>query len=164
MALKVDIDLRINATEYSSVDLGRATGTNLFRFNPAQWATGTGSNQSDRVWSDQRSVSSAEDLDLAGGFTSSIGTAFSPVEVTIMAFSMVTTTSGVTLNIGGKASNTFINWVADASDELILQAGGAFVLVAPVDGYGVTASTGDILEVTPSAALTYNVLIAGRSA
>ena len=58
-----------------------------------------------------------------------------------------------------------MNWVSDSSDVIVLHAGGAFLLIAPdTTGYGVTATTGDILKIAnsgPNVSVTYDIVIIG---
>lgn len=164
------VDLRINLSEKGTAELGASPAwPATFSYKKEYTTSGTGDGQLDLIWGDgARSLSAAEDLDLAGVLTAKVGGgAITWDEIAGMAFSNLSTTSGRTLTVGGKASNAFVNWVSNASDEVVVMAGGCFVLWSwydDSDSYGVTASTGDILEVTASGALTYDVLIAGRSA
>lgn len=128
-------------------------------------ATGTSNSQSDKVWSDTRTLAStSEDLDLAGSLLDIEGNAITFAEVTLMAFYNTNTTSGNLLKIGGASSNQFINWVANSTDIVNVGANGILIVSAPVGGWAVTAGTGDKLKIdSPSATVTYNVLIVGRS-
>lgn len=48
------------------------------------------------------------------------------------------------LVIGG---GDFATWVSDPTDKIKIKPRGLFLLVAPLDGYAVTASTGDVLAI-----------------
>jgi hypothetical protein len=131
--------------------------------------SGTGANQADKVWTDQRTLaaSATENLDLAGVLTDAFGATLTFVKVKAI---LVRAASGNTNDVlvGGHASAAFVNWVSDATDVIVVKPGGLFLLVAPnAAGYGVTATTGDLLKVTNSAGttgVTYDIAILGTSA
>lgn len=166
MALRSDISVRGAFTLSGTSELVAPVYGPIVRYEKIL-ETGTSASQNDLLFVDETKSftgTTAQDIDLAGSLSPAIGSTLTFVEVTGMLIIVKTTTSGVTLSVGGKATNTFINWVAAANDELIVQADGCFLLTAPVDGYAVTASTGDILELTPSATLDATVVFWGRSA
>ena len=167
MALVTTISGRISATQTSAIDLVTASAPITVDFSHAL-TSGTGSGAADLMFSDTRTLtaSSTENLDLAGVLTDAFGTALT--FVTIKAI-MIKASSANTNNVlvGGAASNTFLNWVGDATDILVVKPGGTFLIVAPATGYAVTASTGDILKVANSSSGTsvvYDVVILGTSA
>jgi len=131
------------------------------------FTSGTGANQAQVVWSDQRtlSASATEELDLAGSLTDAFG---DTITFTSIKAVYIYAASGNTNDVvvGGDAVAALVNWVSDSSDEIILLPDGAALLVAPdATGYAVTAGTGDILEVTNSAgstSVTYDIIIIGE--
>lgn len=168
MALTTRIELKTKATLTDANDLATATDpldlTDLFK-----WVDGTGADQADLLFHDTRTLaaSAAEDLDLAGVLADTFGTTLTFARIKAI---LIRAASGNTNNVlvGGKSTNAFINWVADATDEIVVRPGGLFLLVAPdATAYAVTAATGDILEVTNSGAgtsVTYDVVLIGASA
>jgi hypothetical protein len=84
----------------------------------------------------------------------------------VKAMMFQNTSTDQTLTIGGAAANQFINWVGDASDTIKIPPGGFFLLVAPDDGFDVTAGTGDQLKVAnggAGSATDYYVWLIGTS-
>lgn len=163
------IALKISFREIGTSEFSSPAWAPTLEWNQELTTSGTGDNQVDLLWGDKaRSLNGAEDLDLAGVLTDRLGAgAITWDEVAGFCFSSLAATGGGTLTIGGKASNAFVNWVSNASDEVVVMAGGCLFLASRYDdaeSYNVTASTGDILEVTSSASLTYDVMIWGRSA
>jgi len=130
-------------------------------------ATGTALDQADRLWHDTRTLTAtSEDLDLAGGLTDGLGETITFAKVKAVLIVNKNVTAGAILKIGGAAANQFVNWVADASDIVNVQPGGALLLWAPsLAGYGVTADTGDKLKIDSGAAtIEYDIVIIGTSA
>lgn len=132
-------------------------------------ASGTGANQADKIFSDQRTLtaSSTEDLDLAGSLTDAFGDTITFARIKAI---LVIADAGNANNVlvGGAAANQFINWVGDASDKVVVRPGGVFCLIAPdATAYAVTAGTGDLLRIGNSGAgtsVTYKIVIIGASA
>lgn len=130
-------------------------------------ASGTAASQQDRVWSDAQSVANGapDTWDLAGTLTSELdGSTVTFVEVTSIYVRNKSTTTGQYLQIGG-GSNPFITWLGNSGDIVNVGPGGVFLLTAPVDGWTVTATTGDILQIaSASGTISYDIQICGRSA
>ena len=132
-------------------------------------ANGTGANQANVMWHDQRTLaaSTGEDLDLAGVLTDSFGTSVALARVKAIIVSAAAANGGL-IQVGGAAGNQFINWVANASDIVQVRAGGFLMLVAPdATAYAVTAGSGDLLKIANTdggATGTYDIYIIGASA
>lgn len=166
--LTATITGKLSAAQSSALDLGTAK----FPLNLAEaisLGNGTGADQADLLWSDTRTIaaSGTDDLDLAGSLTSALGgtITFARIRALYVAASSANANNVV---VGGAASNGFINWVADATDKVIVRPGG-FLLLANRDaiGYAVTASTGDLLRIANSGSgtgVTYDIAILGCSA
>lgn len=164
--LTTSLTLKINATG-SSTAHGLSTVTDPVSSDyTLSLSSGTGANQASNFFHDQRtlSASASEDLDLAGVLTNGFGTTltFTKIKAIIIHAAAGNTNNVV---IGGAVSNTFINWVADPTDKIVVRPGGTFILVAPdATGYGVTAGTADLLHIANSGAgtsVTYDVVIIG---
>ncbi|MCP4493413.1 MAG: hypothetical protein GY820_39815 [Gammaproteobacteria bacterium] len=132
-------------------------------------SNGTALNQGDLLWHDQRTLttSTSEDLDLAGSLTNSFGTVVTFARIKLMAITAAAA-NGALIQVGGAASNQFINWVANSSDIINVHNNGGFVLWAPdAVGYEVTAGTGDLLKINNTDATnpaTYDIYLMGASA
>ena len=132
-------------------------------------AAGTGADQMDLLWSDQRTLvaSNSEDLDLSGSLVNSFGAtmAFAEMRLLVVKASADNTNDVI---VGGAAANQMINWVGSSSDTVIVKPGGILFLYAPdAAGYAVTAGTGDILQIENSAGstpVTYDIYIGRVSA
>ena len=142
------------------------SGTNL----PSWVVTnGTGADQADLLWHDQRtlSASTSEDLDLAGSLTNSFGTTVTFARIKGIIVSAASG-NGDNIQVGGAASNQFVNWVANSSDIINVRPGGTFALIAPdATAYAVTAGTGDLLKINNAdsgAAATYDIYLIGATA
>jgi hypothetical protein len=132
-------------------------------------STGTGANQADKIFHDQRTLtaSSTENLDLAGVLVDAFGTTITLLRVKVLlVYAAAANTNNVL--VGGAASNQFINWVGDPTDVVVVRPGGLFLTVAPdATGFAVTPNTGDLLKVANSAggtSVTYDIVIIGASA
>lgn len=132
-------------------------------------ASGTGLDQADLVFHDKRTLSatSSESLDLAGGLTDAFGQSLAFARIKAITIRNLATTAGYHLEVGGAASNAFVNWVGDASDVLRIGPGGVMQLWNPsAAGYAVTAGTGDLLKINNpnGASLEYEIILIGASA
>jgi len=129
-------------------------------------ATGTAANQADKMWYDSHSLAAtSEDLDLAGSLTDVFGNTVTFVKVKAIIIHNKSTTATENLAVGGAAANQFINWVANASDIVNVGPDGILFLWSPIDGYAVTAGTGDLLKIDAgSDTIAYDIIIIGTSA
>ncbi|WP_457028103.1 hypothetical protein [Kitasatospora sp. P5_F3] len=169
MAL-VNTSLRVLAAATQTNPLDLVTGRAPLDLDATiSLGSGTGANQADMIWSDQRTlaVSATEDLDLAGVLVGAFGTTltFARVKGIIVRAAALNTNAVV---VGGAASNAFVNWVADTTDKVNVRPGGVFALFAPdAVGYPATAGTGDLLRIGNGGAgtsVTYDIVIIGASA
>ena len=130
---------------------------------------GTGLNEADVIWHDQRTLASStsEEIDLAGSLTDVFGTVLTFARIKGILISSALA-NGALIQVGGSASNGFVNWVASATDIINVRNGGTFALIAPdATAYAVTAGTGDKLKITNTdgaATATYDIIIIGASA
>lgn len=159
------ISVAVAGTLTSGLDIG--TGTHKVDSNfKTNFTNGTAANQANMMWTDSRNLagSTSEDLDLAGALTSAFGTSITFTSIKGIIISAATTNGG-NLSIGGDATAAFNTWVNASADEIILAPGGTFALVNPnADGYAVTATTADILEVTnlDASAVDYDIILIGE--
>jgi len=133
---------------------------------------GTGDNQANMVWSDQRTLADAanEELDLSGSLSDIFGNSVQFTDVKLILIANLSTEAS--LKIGGAAANGFATMFGDATDILVLQPKtsnqNSFVLLTcPNGGFGVTAGTGDLLKLEHggegSTDLTYDIVLIGVS-
>ena len=162
--LTASVKLTVNASLVGTSDLGQRS-YDLPYSKTISFSHGTGANQANQIWTDTRtlSASTAEDLDLYGVLTSPLGTT---LNFTKIKASIVTTAAGNTNNvvIGGDSA-ALLGFVGDASDTIIVRPGG-FIAIGCSDAtaYGVTATTGDILQVANSSSgtsVTYTIIVIG---
>lgn len=130
-------------------------------------STGTSANQSDLRYHARVTLATGntDSYDLAGVLADVFGATLTFVEITMIYIQNLTTSTGAVLNVGGNA-NPLVNWVANGSDIVNVGPSGVFMLYSPVDGYAVTAATGDVLDVANASgtSITYDIVITGRSA
>ena len=133
---------------------------------------GTGAGQADKVWHDERIVSSLsnDDLDLTALTTTIFGSTVTINFVKVKAILLVntSTTSGDELRVGGAgaAGNAFAAPFNGDQDAVVeVGADSALLLSNKTDGWTVTAGTGDILRINnPTGnAITYQIAIIGTS-
>lgn len=131
------------------------------------FTNGTGANQANMIFMDQRTISASgnDDLDLAGSLTNAYGTTITFTSIKgIIVYAATANTNDV--HVGGAGSNQFLEWVGNSSDLVVVKPGGLLALVNPqANGYAVTASTGDILRVSNSSSgtsVTYDIILLGE--
>jgi len=165
MALSATVTNSIVGTITNSLDLQEQSSA-LTSSDSLSLTDGTGANQANNVFSDQRTLAASanEELDLAGSLTDAYGSTITFTKVKALK---VSAASGNTnsVNVGGAAANGFINWVGDATDVIKIPPGGTFLITAPdATGFAVTAGTGDLLKITNgggSTSVTYDIVIIG---
>jgi hypothetical protein len=165
MTASAKYNISVDAALAGTPDLGSAVHKFTEAFSQT-FSDGTGAGQINQVFSDQRTLAlgTNEDLDLAGTLVNALG-----ATVTFTAikgiFVSADSGNGDNIEVGGAATNTMINWVGDATDQVLIEPGGAFAIVTPsAAGYAVTAGTGDLLRITNAdgaASATYNIVLLG---
>jgi hypothetical protein len=168
VALNVDISLQVKAFLSTPTDLAQATAPHILPF-ATTWASGVAANQADLVWGDERSIaaSGTDDLDLAGSLTGALGgtITFAKVKGIFVTASAANTNKVV---VGAAAATQFVGPFGANTHTLAVDAGGFFATATPLlAGWGVTATTADLLRVANSAAGTavvYRILLIGTSA
>lgn len=167
MTLSATLTAKLLAEQSSALDLG-VVAFDLNEIKSIALADGTGADQADQLWTDQRTISASsnDDLDLAGSLTNALGATatFARIRALYVEAALGNTNNVV---VGG-GTNPFVNWVADGTDKVIVRPGGVLLLAnRDATGYAVTASTGDVLRIANSGSgtsVTYNVAILGCSA
>lgn len=158
--LTVAIDAVLtNANDLSS------TVDKLLKSYSTALTQGTGDNNANMIWHDQRTLaaSATEDLDFAASLTSIINGAtltFTKIKA-IIVFAAAANTNNV--QVTRPASAGVVLFLA-ASDGVAVLPGGMFLLTAPKAGIAVTATTADLVTFTNSAgttSVTYDVVVIG---
>jgi hypothetical protein len=127
---------------------------------------GTGADQADVQWSDERTLGSGanEDLDLAGGLTGLFGAVTFVKLKAIVIVADPTNTTNLTVTRPGTNGVPFL---AAAGDGFVLKPGCMFVLCdKSAAAIAVTAGTGDLINIANSAGATakYKIMLVGTSA
>lgn len=159
------IDLLIKGV----LDGGRDVGTAAHSLNHSKKyniSNGTGANQANMMFSDERTLtaSSSEELDLAGSLSDAFG---NTITFTTIKAIYIEADSDNTNNVevGGSASNAFVLF-DNPTDILPIRPGGCFLIADfGANGYDVTAGTGDLLKIANSAgstSVTYKIILIGE--
>lgn len=124
-------------------------------------------NQAQVVYASERTLlnGASEEIDLSGALAGMFGiVSFTKIKAFIV--SLEECTSGDVLEFGGAAANAWATWVKDPTDVVEVGADGAHILVSPIDGYAVTAGTGDKLKVNNPGprAIKYTIYLIGNGA
>jgi hypothetical protein len=168
MSLSVDVLAQLAITQVGDNDFGGP------RFDPRvekriALTNGTGANQADICWLDDRTLASgaSDDLDLAGALSDALADTVNMAElVGVVVIAAASNTTSLTI---GGGSNPFLGFLGGTSPTVgPLPGGTVFLLVSPgAAGIGtVTADTGDILRITngSGANASYKIGLIGRSA
>lgn len=132
-----------------------------------QFAAGTATDsQANLLYSAEITLTTGQtaNLDLAGVLATGLGATITMAEVvTIVLAADATNTTNIAFF--GAASNAFNGPLGGTTPTLTLKPGAWAALNDP-DGWGVTAGTGDILQVVNAsgASATYTVILIGRTA
>lgn len=165
-----ELAVRFSAVQTGSNDFGGPD------FRPEleailQFTSGVAANQADILYVDERAFTSstADDIDLAGVLSNAFGQTITAVEIVgivIINATKAGVRNTVTLSVGAGSAPWFGMFGA-TGDVIKVPPGGVFCLFAPdASGLGtVTATTADLLTVTPGAAAgSYQIAILARTA
>ena len=167
MELTTQLDLSLNMAESSTLDFGSPTSRVAYS-KSISLATGTGLNQADLRWSDQRTLTqnTNEDIDVVGALTGALGTTLSLAKLKMIVLYSLST-NVVNLTISRPATNG-VPFLAAASDAFVLVPGGLFVFVNPsLAAVTCTAGTADLINIAAAAGAAdavYDIHIVGTSA
>ncbi len=167
MALTSKITLDLSASQTGSNDFGGPTFAPRMR-KVLELASGTGANQADLLWADERTLaaSATEDLDLAGVLTDAFGTTITAAEVVaIFVFADSDNTNDV---IVGDATAP-VALFGGTNPTFSVKPGGFFCIGAPnaAGQFTVGAGTTDDLKIANSSSgtsVTYQIAVLARSA
>lgn len=150
LEIRVTVKGRIRGTDgaYQNVDYDRSW----------KFTDGTAANQIGAVWNDDtRNLNNTtETLDLDALPSAVSGAGNDANNVKFLLVENLSTTAGQDVTIGG---GDWLGPFADASDKIKARASGLVLVIAPLDGFGITASTGDGLLMATSADVNYRPII-----
>lgn len=161
MAVTLTGNIRLNV----GVELRDGTARdNLTVTQEDQIATGTGANQCNNAIQLSYTIAggATQSIDLAGVLVGAFSGVRTFTKIKYLIVQILTTTPGSVVNVGGNA-NAVSSFLGNANDVIKIGAGGTLLLSSPVDGYTVTASTGDIIDINNpgGSAVSIVVTIAG---
>lgn len=159
MATTVRVKVEVEIVESYTGDLGNPGKVHRWT-KDVNYTSGNGSSQFDKVHSDI--ASSTTDYDVAGVVTDAQGAAITMSKLGLIVAENKGTTSGNMMYLGGDANS--VPFCGAAADFVKLGPQGFAVICNPVDGWTVTAGTGDVIEVNHnSGTFDHAVIVAGRS-
>lgn len=128
--------------------------------------SGTGSFQSDLLFSDTRTLaaSATEDLDLAGVLEDAFGNLLTFVEITAVYIKAHSSNTNNVV-VGGATAELPLGF--STAGTFSIPPSGKFLVTAPVGGWAVGAGATDDLKIANSGGstgVTYDIIIMGRSA
>ena len=131
-------------------------------FHPSSaYSFGTGNNQINKIWQQERTVTAAaENLDLAGVLVDDFGNTLTFTLINFLIIENRSTTATEVLTITG----SFCDAIFAAGGTYVDKIGpsGHWMKDNPIDGYVVTAGSADIITVDPGAdTIIYRVAIGG---
>lgn len=161
-----DFAVTLRVQETGTADLGVPAMVHLFDLQKSL-TSGTSSNQADKVWSDERSVTSGvpDDVDLMGALTGAIGGTLNLTKPVGLCIWNESTTAGQYLTVGADGTAPVYSGLFGASDDaVIVQPNGVLCWWSPISNATATATTADILQVAAaSGTVTYRILVWARS-
>lgn len=166
------ISLAFGWTFTNAQDLSTPRDSAALALTLADLANGTGANQVNTLWHDQRTLATAtaENIDMfdfGGGTPSPLGTAIANASVKVLLIQNTHATDALT--IGGEGSGAAWNSPFGASDTatVSLPAGGTLLLIAPTAaGFAVADTTNHLLKINNPGAnsVTYKIVALGATA
>lgn len=171
MTLSTNIRVSVAAKQSSTLDLG-SSDANISKNITVNLGSGTAAGQADRMYSKTNTLTASAnvDLDLAGGVTDANGATITFAKVKTL---LVKAADGNTNNVivGGAPSNGWVGPFGAATHTVTVRPGETKLLACcgegDLNGYAVTAGTGDLLRIANSGAgtsVSYDIVIVGTSA
>lgn len=151
--------------EINVQDLATVTNPILKEYLTAFLTAGTGNNQANRIFADQRTLGATlnEDLDLNGAtLKDAFGNSLAFLKMkSVLFYGAIANPADMV--IGNAAANGWLGMVGGATHTITLAPGGTVFWSAPIAGKPVTAATADLLRVTAGAGgnHTYDILLVG---
>ena len=163
--LKVTLDWLFQ----DALDLTTAVDNSRLEFEKST-TDGTGADQADKIWHDNRTLAGAasDDLDLNALTNSIFGSTVTInfAKVKAIVIKNKSTTAGDELKVGDAATNPFVGPFAGDVDAVVeVGADSVLVLASLKDGWTVTGGSSDVLRINnPNAgSVTYDIVIIGTA-
>jgi hypothetical protein len=173
MAITGTLRASMRVTQTGANDFGEDRNTPLIQA-ALDLANGTGANQADIFWADQRTVATAsnDDLDLAGSLTDAFGTTVAAAElVAVLIINAPRSGAANTTNltVGAASSNPITGFMGGTSPTFGPIRPGGFLYFGCGDagGFGAVAGgSADTLRIANSsgASATYQIAVLARTA
>lgn len=171
-SLALDVSASLNWVFQESLDLTTISDSSRLQF-ASEFSNGSGDDEADRIWHDQRTLATAatEDLNLTDLTTTIFADTVTIGLATVRALLIVNTasTAGEDLLIGGAGAGGNA-WAAamngDQDARLVVPADSMLMLVNKKNDWPVTNGSADQLRIENGGAgdITYQIVIAGSSA
>ncbi len=163
------VKIQTSASMTTSPDIGDT----VYQFSDSDvlnFSHGTGNNQVNQVWADIRTISasSSENLDLYGSLVSALNTTLNFAKIKLIEIKADSANINNVL-VGGSAAGVagmFVLTGDSTIDEvqMVIPPGGIYLIAAPLAGFTVTNTTGDILKIANSSSgtsVTYTIKVYG---
>ena len=130
------------------------------------FSDGTGNYQVGAVFSDDtRPLNTTNETIILGGASATVSalgvTMTDVVNCKMLYFRELGTTAGQTLTVGGGDWAAANGPLVDSTDKMVCGPGGIILMVNPIDGYTITATTKDGMLVATSGNQNYRLIAAG---
>jgi hypothetical protein len=151
-------------TDLSSAVESYSIGSNDLDAISHEFTNGTGNNQANTIWSDERTLANGgtDSLDLAGGLTDVFGSTLTFTKIKAILIDIDAPDGTKALRVGPRSvANAFTGPWGDASDFITVTR--TYYQVEPYSGWTVTAGTGDLLVVNNNSgvSVTYRIVLLG---
>lgn len=167
MSLTAELTVKFAGRQTGANDLGNPVFKSLLE-KVLAFTNGTGANQADLVFADERTIaaSGSEDLDLAGVLADAFGATITMAEVVGL---IVYADPGNTNDVVVGDATAPVPLFGGTNPTVAVKPGGIFVLFAPnaAGQFTVGAGSTDDLKVANSSSgtgVTYTIVVLGRSA
>lgn len=152
-------------TDLTSLVESFSIGSNDFDSISTEWTNGTGNNQANSLWTDERTLAdtATDSLDLAGGLTDAFGATITFAVLKCILIAIDSPDGTKRLRVGPRSvANAFVGPFGDASDFLTIYK--QLYIEEPFTGWTVTSGTGDLLIVNNNSggSVTYRILLMGE--
>ena len=127
-------------------------------------ANGTGTDQADEVWHDERTLAAAsETLDLTSLAGGPWGSTKAFASIKAIFIKNTGTTTGEDLTVGGAAANAWCAMFADSTDKAKVMPNGVLAWWSPTDAETVDGTHKNLKIDAGAASITYKIVIVGVS-
>ncbi len=168
MPLTSKLVVSITSELSSALDMGVVAAAKLAHEKVITLDSGTGADQADRVFFDERTLagSASEDLDLAGVLTDAFGATVTFAKIRAIYVENLGTGSN-NIIVGAAAATAFVGPFGANTHTVAVGPGGVLAMVnRHTAGWAVGAGATDLLKIanSTSGSVTYRIVIIGCSA